>query len=55
MKKHPLGKQPDQPFKGTFNVWISPELHRKAILAASASLNAFVSDAIQEKLMRLGV
>ena len=51
-----LGKQPDQPFKGTFNVRISPELHRKAVLAASGhSLNAFVTDAIQEKLMRLGV
>ena len=50
-----LGKKPDQPFKGTFNVRISPELHRKAVLASSDnSLNAFVSDAIQEKLMRLG-
>ena len=49
-----LGKSPDQPFKGTFNVRISPELHRKAVLASSNSLNAFVSDAIQEKLMRLG-
>ncbi|MHA3081345.1 type II toxin-antitoxin system HicB family antitoxin [Acinetobacter sp. ANC 5502] len=51
-----VNKQPDQPFKGTFNVRISPELHRKAVLAVSGhSLNAFVSDAIQEKLMRLGV
>ena len=49
-----LGKNPDQPFKGTFNVRISPEMHRKAVLASSNSLNAFVSDAIQEKLMRLG-
>lgn len=50
------GKKPDQPFKGTFNVRISPELHRKAVLASSdMSLNAFVSDAIQEKLMRLGI
>ncbi|MFW1748967.1 MULTISPECIES: type II toxin-antitoxin system HicB family antitoxin [Acinetobacter] len=34
---------------------ISPEMHRKAVLASSNSLNSFVSDAIQEKLMRLGV
>lgn len=50
-----LNKQPDQPFKGTFNVRISPELHRKAVLASGdSSLNAFVSEAIQEKLVRLG-
>lgn len=51
-----LGKKPDQPFKGTFNVRITPELHRQAVLASGDhSLNAFVSDAIQEKLVRLGV
>ncbi|WP_328705949.1 hypothetical protein [Acinetobacter baretiae] len=33
---------------------ISPEMHRKAVLASSNSLNAFVSEAIQEKLIRLG-
>ena len=51
-----LGKQPDQPFKGTFNVRISPELHRQAVLAArDSSLNAFVSAAISEKLDRVGL
>ena len=50
-----LGKKPDLPFKGTFNVRISPEMHRKAVLASSNSLNSFVSDAIQEKLIRLGI
>jgi predicted HicB family RNase H-like nuclease len=50
-----LGKKPDQPFKGTFNIGISPELHRKAVLASSNSLNASVNDAIQEKLMRLDI
>lgn len=49
-----LGKKPDHPFKGTFNVRVSPELHRKAVLASKGrSLNAFISDAIEEKLMRL--
>lgn len=29
-----VGKNPDKEFKGTFNVRIPPELHRKAALAA---------------------
>ena len=50
-----LGKTPDQLFKGTFNVRISPELHRAAAMAADGgSLNSFVADAIQEKLQRIG-
>ncbi|MDS7927926.1 type II toxin-antitoxin system HicB family antitoxin [Acinetobacter sp. V91_7] len=49
-----LGKSPEQPLKGTFNVCIPPELHRKAVMAAGdSSLNAFVSEAISEKLVRL--
>lgn len=49
-----LGKQPNEPFKGTFNVRTTPELHRKAVLAAGdISLNAFVSQAIAEKVERV--
>jgi len=50
-----LGKKPDQPFKGTFNVRISPDLHRAAVIASSesSSLNAFVGEAISEKLRRI--
>lgn len=47
------GKQPEKPFKGSFNVRIQPELHRKAVLTASAlglSLNAFVEDAIRHNV-----
>ncbi|MBT9171741.1 MAG: hypothetical protein DDT21_00110 [Syntrophomonadaceae bacterium] len=47
------GKQPEKPFKGSFNVRIQPELHRKAALAASVrglSLNAFVEDAIRNNV-----
>jgi predicted HicB family RNase H-like nuclease len=47
------GKQPERPFKGSFNVRIQPELHRKAALTASArgiSLNSFVEDAIRHNL-----
>ncbi len=48
-----LNKEPAKPFKGSFNIRISPELHRKAAvraLMASVSLNEWVSDAIQTRL-----
>ena len=44
------GKEPEKPFKGSFNVRIGPDLHRKAATAASAmnmSLNAYVEEAIR--------
>ncbi len=48
-----LGRSPDTPFKGTFNVRVSPEIHRKAaLLAGGRSLNAFVAEAIAEKISR---
>ena len=49
-----LSKKPDKPFKGTFNIRVSPELHRAAVLVSGKkSLNAFVSQAIQEKVESL--
>ncbi len=46
-----LGKEPDKPCKGTFNVRIPPELHRKIVVAAKGkSLNQFVREALEEKL-----
>lgn len=48
-----LNKQPDKPFKGSFNIRISPELHRKAAvraLMAAVSLNEWVELAIQERI-----
>lgn len=42
-------KQPEQQYKGSFNVRIAPELHRKASLDAMAkniSLNKYVEEAI---------
>ncbi len=45
-----LGTDPDKPYKGMFNVRVSPELHRKAAIAADQngeSLNAFVTRAIR--------
>lgn len=47
-----LGKSPDKPMSGTFNVRIGPDLHKKAFLAAVAdktTLNDFVRKAIEEK------
>ena len=44
-------KQPEKPFKGSFNVRIGTDLHRKATLAASVrgiSLNTLVEDAIRQ-------
>lgn len=45
-----LGQEPNKPYKGLFNVRISPELHRKAAITASLhgeTLNAFVANAIR--------
>ncbi len=44
--------EPEKPYSGRFNVRLSPELHRKAALAAALSgqsLNALVSDAIAKE------
>lgn len=46
-----IGKDPDKEFKGTFNVRISPELHKKAALAAAKqkiTLNQYVMKAIDQ-------
>ena len=45
------GKEPQKTYKGSFNVRISPELHREAVMLAGQkgiSLNAFVEKAIHE-------
>lgn len=43
--------EPEQPYKGTFNVRISPELHRTVAVYAiehSKSLNSVVEEAIEK-------
>ena len=48
------GKEPEKPFKGSFNVRIGAELHRKAAMAANAmgiSLNSYVEDAIRRTVV----
>lgn len=44
------GKEPDKEYRGTFNVRVSPELHRKVAILASKkgiSLNQAVEDSIK--------
>ena len=48
-----VGKEPQKPFKGSFNVRIQPELHMKAALESlkeNISLNKFVENAIDHEL-----
>ena len=46
-----LDKEPDVPFKGSLNIRIGSELHRAAALASTdISLNAFICEAIKEKI-----
>ena len=47
------GIQPEVAYKGSFNVRISPELHRQAVVFATShqiSLNNFVENAIRKQL-----
>ena len=48
------GKEPEKPYKGSFNVRIGADLHRKAAMHAitkGISLNAFVEDAIRRTVV----
>jgi len=45
------GKVPEQPFKGSFNVRLTPALHRKAATKAATediSLNQLIQKAVEE-------
>lgn len=46
-----FGKEPDKEFKGSFNVRVSPEIHRRAALEATRqniTLNQYVASAIEQ-------
>ncbi len=48
-----IGKEPCKPFKGSLNVRIAPDLHRRAAMSAAdegLTLNAWISSAISEKV-----
>ncbi len=49
------GITPEKPFKGSFNVRITADLHQKAVLLAmedKMSLNSFVTESIRERIFR---
>jgi predicted HicB family RNase H-like nuclease len=51
------GKSPDKPFKGSFNIRLGPDLHKRAALYAEEhdrKLNSVVHDALEEFLTRAG-
>ena len=46
-------EEPDKPFSGKFNVRVSPEIHRDAVIAAKrsgCSLNSWIAHTIQKSL-----
>ena len=48
-----MGREPQKPFKGSFNVRIPSDLHRKAVESATrmgVSLNQLVQKALEEKV-----
>lgn len=47
------GKEPERAYKGSFNVRISPELHKKIAIYAmehDVTLNNFVEEAVEKQL-----
>lgn len=49
------GIQPEKPFKGSFNIRISADLHQRAALLAmeeKMSLNNFVTESIRERIFK---
>ena len=48
-----IGKEPEKPFKGSFNVRLGSELHKEAAVIAKTkgkTLNEFVCDSIKEAI-----
>ena len=47
------GREPERAYKGSFNVRVSPELHKQAVIYASSrqmSLNSLVESALRNSL-----
>ena len=47
------GKEPERAYKGSFNVRVSPELHKQAVIYAASrqmSLNSLVESALRNSL-----
>ncbi|MGV8059803.1 MAG: type II toxin-antitoxin system HicB family antitoxin [Smithellaceae bacterium] len=51
-----IGKTPEMPFKGAFNIRIDPSLHEvlaTGALSEGKTLNAFVKDVLQKAVMEM--
>ena len=51
-----VGKEPDKTYRGSFNVRMTPEMHRKAAMQAARNgmtLNQFVNEAVEEKILAM--
>ncbi|MCO6177567.1 type II toxin-antitoxin system HicB family antitoxin [Ciceribacter sp. RN22] len=51
------GREPAKPYRGSFNVRVTPDLHKRAAMNAAEegiSLNSWIGDAIQQKLEHAG-
>ncbi|WP_339033373.1 type II toxin-antitoxin system HicB family antitoxin [Bradyrhizobium symbiodeficiens] len=51
-----MNKEPSKPFKGSFNVRVTPSLHRKLAMQAAEigeTLNSYVASALEEKAERV--
>ena len=51
------GIEPERAYKGSFNVRVSPELHRQSVMYAAAhqmTLNSFVESALKKSLSAQG-
>ena len=47
------GKEPEKPFRGSFNVRVNPERHRQIAIAAAhegVSLNEWINEAVKDRL-----
>jgi len=50
-----IGKEPQKPFKGVFNVRVKPDLHQKAAqlaVAQGVTLNQIVAESLQQYVAR---
>jgi predicted HicB family RNase H-like nuclease len=46
-----LGRKPEKPFKGSFNVRLAPELHERVMIAAvqhGMSLNRYIAETLSQ-------
>ena len=48
------GKEPEKPFKGSFNIRIDPDLHKRLVETATdqgITLNAYIKDVLQQAVI----